>query len=134
VGLDPIRPERLPQTVDVHLERANRRRRRLVSPEGVDEAVARDDLTRPEEQRREQSSLLRRAERQAAPVVDGPDRAQDAELDSDDGPSAAILGAAGRRRRSRATSGSAPRPGDGSGETPTLSSLERPLKSPPTGR
>jgi hypothetical protein len=47
------RPERLAKMRDAHVEGGRARGRRLVGPEGVDEAIGRDDLVRVQEQNRE---------------------------------------------------------------------------------
>ena len=61
--LDPLGAERLSQAVHVDLQRADRGVRRLVAPERIDEPVAGHDAAAFEQQRREQSPLLRRAYR-----------------------------------------------------------------------
>jgi hypothetical protein len=64
VRLDPLRPERPPQAVDVDLERPHRRGRRGLAPERVDETIAPDNLAGPLEER----ALLGRAEWRRAAV------------------------------------------------------------------
>jgi hypothetical protein len=61
VPLDAVRPERPPQPVDVDLERRDGRAGRVLSPQRVDEPVARDDGVRVQEQQGEQRALLGRA-------------------------------------------------------------------------
>jgi hypothetical protein len=55
--------------------------RRLLTPELVDQAVARDDLVRPHEQDGEQRTLMRAADPEPAPVSEHLERAEDAELE-----------------------------------------------------
>ena len=57
-----------------------RRRRRLLAPELVDQAIGRDDLIRVEDQDDEQRSALRAAELERPPVGDGLQRPEDAEV------------------------------------------------------
>ena len=80
VALDPFAAERASKPVHVHLQRGDRRARRLGSPERVDEAVPRNDRVRVQEQERQQGALLRGSERHGAVVSDDLDRAQDAEF------------------------------------------------------
>ena len=80
VALDPFAAKRASKPVHVHLQRGDRRARRLGSPERVDEAVPGDDRVRVQEQEGQQGALLRGSERQRAVVPDDLDRAQDAEF------------------------------------------------------
>ncbi|HEY7692075.1 MAG TPA: cupin domain-containing protein [Gaiellaceae bacterium] len=79
-GLDPLRPEGLPQAVDVDLERLDGRGRRRLAPERVDEGVARHRLACPEQQRRQQRALLRPPEVERLAFRAGLDRSQDPEF------------------------------------------------------
>ena len=79
-ALDPLSAERASKPVHVHLQRGDRRARRLRSPERVDEAVPRNDLVGVQEQEGQQGALLRGSEPQRAVVSDDLDRAQDAEF------------------------------------------------------
>jgi len=54
--------EHLPQLRDIDTDDLCRRSRRLTRPECSDDRVERDDLVSPDQQQREQSPLLRRAE------------------------------------------------------------------------
>ena len=56
------RLERRPELADVAVDDGRRGGRRLVAPDGVDQALGRDDLARVEQQEREQGSLLGSAE------------------------------------------------------------------------
>ena len=80
VALDPFAAEGASKPVHVHLQRGDRRARRLGSPERVDEAVPGDDRVRVQEQEGQQGALLGCSERQRAVVPDDLDRAQDAEF------------------------------------------------------
>jgi hypothetical protein len=82
VPLDAIGPEHTPQPVHVDLERRDRGARRICSPEGVNEPVARNDRIRVQQQEGQQRPLLRRPERQGAVVPDRFDRSQDPEFDA----------------------------------------------------
>jgi hypothetical protein len=66
--------------VHLHLQRVGRGRRRPLAPERVDQAVARDDLVRAQEQAREQRRVPPGAERDGALAVDNLQRSEDAEL------------------------------------------------------
>ena len=67
--LQPLAPEEPAQPVDVHLQRVRRSLGRLVAPQRLDEALARDDLVRVEEQVGEQRALLRPSEGQLRPPL-----------------------------------------------------------------
>jgi hypothetical protein len=60
VLLDPLRAEAPAQPVDVDLQRVDRRRGRLLTPQRVDQPVARDDVPARDQQAREQRHLLAR--------------------------------------------------------------------------
>jgi len=55
--------------------------RRLLTPELVDQAVARDDLVRPHEQDGEQRTLMRAADPELAPISENFERAEDTEFE-----------------------------------------------------
>jgi hypothetical protein len=74
VRLDPIGTEGRAQPVDVDLERGDCRGRRLLSPELVDQPVARNCLARMEEERRQHGTLLRPPERERAVALTSLDR------------------------------------------------------------
>jgi hypothetical protein len=78
--LDALTAERLPQLRDVHLEGRARSLRRLVSPNLVDQAIARDDAVRVQEEESQERALLPPAERYEPTVLLGLERAKDAEL------------------------------------------------------
>ena len=56
--LQPLAADQLAQLGDVHLERLDRRVGRVVLPEGVDQAIARDDPVRMQQEHGEQRPLL----------------------------------------------------------------------------
>ena len=70
------RAEQLAQLRHVDLDRVGGRRRRLLAPELVDQAIGRDDLIRVEDQDDEQRSPLRAAELERPPVRRRPPAAQ----------------------------------------------------------
>ena len=76
VSLDPVRAERAPQPVHVHLQRPVSRLRRLLAPERLGEVPVRHDLAAVQEQLGQQRPLLRRPERDGLPVCDGTHRSQ----------------------------------------------------------
>jgi hypothetical protein len=78
--LDPVGAERLAEPGDVDLERLDRRGRRLLAPQCVDEGVPRDCLARTQQQRRQQRALLRAPQVDRAAVRAGLDRPQDPEF------------------------------------------------------
>ena len=78
--LDPLGAERAPQAVHVDLQRLERRGRRRLAPQPVDQLLRGYDASAVDEQKREQSSLLRRTERRRPVVEPSLDRPQDAEL------------------------------------------------------
>src|SRR5215216_8111920 len=51
--------EQVAELRDVHLERLSRRLGRALAPQRLDQAIARDDLVRMEQQNAEEQSLLR---------------------------------------------------------------------------
>ena len=80
VALDPLRAERAPEPVHVHLECPRGRIGRLVGPNRIHEMIAGDDRAARQQELREQCALLRRAEAHRAPVDEDFDRAKDPEL------------------------------------------------------
>ena len=78
--LDPLGAERPAKAVDVDLERLLRRGGRFLTPDGVDQPVARDDLAGMQQEGREERTLLRRAESERAPVFNGRKRPEQPEL------------------------------------------------------
>ena len=75
--------ERFPEPRDVVVEGMARRRRRPLSPEAIDEAVAGDDLVGVQEEDREQRTLLRAPERKLTAVVPCRDGTENRELHRD---------------------------------------------------
>ena len=80
-SLEPLASDRVAEPVDVNLERLHGGTRRLLAPDVVDQALARDRLVRVGEEDDQYRALLRRSERQRNTVADGLDRAEDAEFD-----------------------------------------------------
>jgi hypothetical protein len=78
--LQALLAERLAQPGDVHLQRLLGRLRRLVLPQGLDQAVTRDDLVRVQKQNGEQGALLAAVEIDLSPVLRHLERAEDPEL------------------------------------------------------
>ena len=72
--------ELAPKAEDVVLQRAERRGRRIVAPDQVDELLGCDDSVRLEQQHRDDRAALQAAERQDALAVDDLDRSQNPEL------------------------------------------------------
>jgi hypothetical protein len=72
--------EHLAQAMDVGVERMGRARRRLIAPQRVDENVTSDDRICPQEQERQQRTLLRPPERQRGAVRSDLERPQDSEF------------------------------------------------------
>ena len=70
------------QLGDVDLDDLRGRRRRLVAPELVDQAVNRNDLVRPQQEDGEQRTLLRSSERQDTSTVSDLERAEKPEVQS----------------------------------------------------
>ena len=79
--LDRIRAEQLAELGDEILEGRRRRLRRRLAPQIRDEALARDDLARVDEQEREQPALLLAAERDGTTLAHDLERPEDPELD-----------------------------------------------------
>jgi hypothetical protein len=77
---DAVLPERLAELGDVHLECLLGRSRRLLTPESVDQVVARDDAVRVEEEDGEQRPLLGGADVDRPAVVDDLERPQDTKV------------------------------------------------------
>jgi hypothetical protein len=73
-------PERLPQLRDVYLEGSRRGRRWALAPEGVDQAILRDDLVRVQQEEGEQGPLLSAAHGKRARPLPNLQRAEDFEL------------------------------------------------------
>ena len=65
---DAVLPEQPAQPGDVAVERALHRGRRPLSPERLDQAVARHDLVPSQQQHRQQGALLGPAERDLGPI------------------------------------------------------------------
>ena len=80
-GQKPVTADQLaePRDVDLHGRRGGRWG--PLAPERVDQLVGRDDLVRPQEQRRQEGALLAGAERDRLAVLDGFERSQKQELD-----------------------------------------------------
>src|SRR5205823_3494343 len=72
--------EQLAQLRDVHLERLLGRLRRLLLPERIDQALARNDPVRFQQQGRQQDALLQPPKVDRLPVGKDLQRAQDLEL------------------------------------------------------
>ena len=85
-GLDPLRAERAPQPVDVHLQRLHGGCRAVPRPRARRQLLGRHHAPAVDEQQCEQRALLRRAERSRSPSDHGLDRPQDAELRRDPRP------------------------------------------------
>ena len=79
--LQPIVVQQPPQAGDVAMQRGQRRRRRGLAPQRVDEDILRDDLVRPQQQHPEQRALAAAAESEDAAVLRHLQRAQDPEVD-----------------------------------------------------
>src|SRR5262245_23163940 len=82
-GRAPRQPpvaERLAQARHVGVERVSRCRRRTLSPQAVDQAIARDDVVGMQQQDREHGPLLRPAERQLVSVAPDDDGAENRKL------------------------------------------------------
>ncbi len=80
-GLDGVGTERPTQRGDVVLEGRARRRRRIGSPELVEQLVCRHDAVRVQEQYSQKRALLRRAGRHELAVAPDLERSEDAVLD-----------------------------------------------------
>ena len=79
---DPVRAQRLPERVHLHLERALGGRRGRLSPHGVDQPIRRDDLVRIQRETREHGTHPRAAQREGLPVVaDDFERAENPKLE-----------------------------------------------------
>ncbi len=79
-GEDTVRAKRLPQPRDVALQGGRCRLGGTIAPDVVDQAVARDDLVRMQDEQRQERALLRPAQRRDAAVVFDLERAEDPEL------------------------------------------------------
>ena len=86
---DHVAAERLAELGDVRLQDLRRRGRRAAGPEILDQPVARDGLTRVQEQDREQRTRLRRVQRDDAAVGDGFERPEYAEVHGGSAPNVA---------------------------------------------
>jgi hypothetical protein len=80
--LDPFRAELAPQAGHGALEDLRRGLRRRLAPELVDQAVARHELVRVEQEQGEQSAVVAGADRDRPFAVDDLERAEDPELHS----------------------------------------------------
>ena len=85
--------EQLAQLRDVDLERLLGRLRRLLLPERIDQAIARNDPVRLQQQNRQQDALLLPPKLDRLPVGKHLQRAQDSELQHPSGPSTDPLAA-----------------------------------------
>ena len=72
--------ERLPQFRDVDVDGLSRRRGRRNPPELVDQALARHELVRVQEQNAEDESLFQRPESDRVPVLEHLERTEDSKL------------------------------------------------------
>ena len=79
-GDEDVRREHLAEVRDVRLEDVDRCLGRLLAPELVDQAIARDDLVRSGEEERKQRALPRAAQGERVPAVDCLERPEDPEL------------------------------------------------------
>jgi hypothetical protein len=75
-----VRAECLPKPRNVHLHRVARRRRRVVGPQLLDEAIARHDPIRAQQQHREERALPRTTQREALPVRADFERTKDSKV------------------------------------------------------
>src|SRR5262249_53326184 len=69
-----------PQTRDIALDQIRGARRRLVTPDLVDQTRDRDNLTAPRKQDREHGTLLEPSELDGGPVVEHLERPEDPKL------------------------------------------------------
>ena len=83
---DRVGAERLAQPRHVDLDGVARRRRRVLGPQLLDQAIAGDDPVGLQQQDRQQRALLRAAEREPVPVRADLERTEDAEVDASRGP------------------------------------------------
>ena len=81
-GDDSVGAEQLAERVHRHLEGVCGRLRRILAPEGVDQALARNDRVGVEEQKREQRPLAPAADGEDAAVLLDLERAEQPELDA----------------------------------------------------
>ena len=79
--LQAIIVEQPTEAGDVAMQRGQRRRRRGLAPQRVDEDILRDDLVRAQQQHPEQRALMAAAESDDAAVLRHLQRAQDPEVD-----------------------------------------------------
>src|SRR5574340_858703 len=78
--LDPVLAEQPAQPRDVVVERVRRASRRRLTPQSVDQPIAREGAIRIEQKHRENRPLLRAAEHELPAVGSRRDRAEDGEL------------------------------------------------------
>jgi hypothetical protein len=97
-GLDPPGSEHAPEAVHSYLKRVRRRLGWIRPPEAVDQALARDDLVRVQQQEREERTLPRSPEREPLALSRNLQRAKQAESQASS--------VAGRRCHKRVVSGS----------------------------
>jgi hypothetical protein len=81
LALDDLRSEHSADRVDLVLERRSCGRRRVVSPEQVDQLVLGDGLVRVEQEHAQERALLGRRDGNRLAVAPNFQRAQDAELE-----------------------------------------------------
>jgi hypothetical protein len=79
-GLDHLRPEEFAQGRDVAVQRRRCGLGRVLTPQGVEQLLAPDDLVRPEHEQGQQGALLRTRWRHVVAVLDDLERPQDPNL------------------------------------------------------
>src|SRR5262249_39408151 len=79
-ALDPPTTQRSPQARDVTVERVRSTRRRRLTPQPVDQPIARNGSVRIQQKHRQDRALLRAAEREPTTVVSRLERTEDREL------------------------------------------------------
>ena len=79
---DGVATQRFPELRNVDLQRSRSRFGRCAVPERVDQAIARDDAVRVQEEKREQRALLRAAKAEQPAALDDLQRTEDPELDA----------------------------------------------------
>ena len=79
-GLDAIRAQQPPEPGDMYLQGLWGGVRRVLLPEGVDQAVTRDGLIRMEQENREQRTLLAAAQRERPTINAHLDGTKDSEF------------------------------------------------------
>jgi hypothetical protein len=79
-ALDPLSPQRSPEAVDIHVQRADRRLGWPLVPKRLDQLFARSEAPAAQQQRRQQCALLGLTQGERRPVAEHLKRSEESEL------------------------------------------------------